>query len=259
MAAPACTRPGTDGRRGRSRRGRARRPRRRGRETGVPPEMTPPPTPVPSVSITRSSTPRPAPARHSPIAAAFASLSSPTGSPKRSRMWSRSGEVCERQVDAARRRRRAPGRSATATPKPTAATDVVEQLGDRGLELGEDVLLRVLRGRRARDGARRSRRARRPRRGSSCRRGRLRSHDCRLHSGYRNPPHGRLRGEAVPRLSRRPDEGQGAAASAASARPGGPSAATAAAPARSSSGRRAAAVSGSAGRGAAGRSSRFSA
>src|SRR5205814_10456884 len=36
----------------------------------------------------------------------------------------------------------------------------------------------------------------------------------RLHSGYRNPPHGRLRGEAVSRLSRRPDEGQGAAAAA---------------------------------------------
>src|SRR2546430_16222861 len=41
----------------------------------------------------------------------------------------------------------------------------------------------------------------------------------RLHSGYRNPPHGRLRGEAVSRLSRRPDERQGAAAAA---RTGGP-------------------------------------
>src|SRR5206468_4539578 len=41
----------------------------------------------------------------------------------------------------------------------------------------------------------------------------------RLHSGYRNPPHGRLRGEAVSRLSRRPDERQGATAAA---RTGGP-------------------------------------
>src|SRR5947209_2786421 len=31
-------------------------------------------------------------------------------------------------------------------------------------------------------------------------------------SGYRNPPDGRLRGEAVPRLSRRTAEGEGAAA-----------------------------------------------
>src|SRR5579864_4145032 len=30
-------------------------------------------------------------------------------------------------------------------------------------------------------------------------------------SGYRNPPHGRLRGEAVPCLSRRTPEGEGAA------------------------------------------------
>src|SRR5438552_5746120 len=41
----------------------------------------------------------------------------------------------------------------------------------------------------------------------------------RLHSGYRNPPHVRLRGEAVPRLSRRQGEGEGAAAAA---RAGGP-------------------------------------
>ena len=41
----------------------------------------------------------------------------------------------------------------------------------------------------------------------------------RMHSGYRNPPHGRLRGEAVSRLPRRPDEGQSAAAAA---RAGGP-------------------------------------
>ena len=60
---------------------------------GAPAETTPPPQPVPRVSITRSSTPRPAPARHSPIAAAFASLSNPTGRPNRSRMWSRSGAL----------------------------------------------------------------------------------------------------------------------------------------------------------------------
>ena len=41
-----------------------------------PSRIRPPPTPVPSVSITTSRAPRAAPARHSPIAAAFASLSS---------------------------------------------------------------------------------------------------------------------------------------------------------------------------------------
>src|SRR3954451_12646312 len=67
-------------------------PARRAPEKGGPQEIPPPPRPVPSVSITMSSTPRPAPARHSPIAAELASLSRPTGSPKRSDMCSRSGK-----------------------------------------------------------------------------------------------------------------------------------------------------------------------
>ena len=46
--------------------------------------MSPPPTPVPSVSMIRSRAPRPAPACHSPIAAALASFSIAQGSPNRS-------------------------------------------------------------------------------------------------------------------------------------------------------------------------------
>src|SRR5437764_231196 len=51
--------------------------------------MRPPPTPVPRVSITTSCAPWAAPIFHSAIAAAFASLSIPTGRPKRSLIRSR--------------------------------------------------------------------------------------------------------------------------------------------------------------------------
>src|SRR5205823_8876173 len=88
---------------------------------------------------------------------------------------------------------------------------LVEQLGDGGLELGENVLLRVLRAGPlvtadddpvAVDDP-----------GEDLRAAEIHSDRmARLHSGYRNPPHGRLRGEAVSRLSRRPDERQGATA-----------------------------------------------
>src|SRR5215470_2732501 len=94
---------------------------------------------------------------------------------------------------------------------------VVDQLGHGGLQLGEYAVLRVLRGRTfvptddaavAGDDP-----------GEDLRAPEVHSDRmARLHSGYRNPPHGRLRGEAVSRLPRRPDERQGAAAAA---RPGG--------------------------------------
>ena len=180
---------------------------------GLPPEMTPPPTPVPSVSMTRSSSPRPAPARHSPIAAAFASLSSPTGMPNRSLHPVAERRVLERHVDGAdddaallvdRRR----GAEADGGDR------IVQQLGDRGLELGEDVLLRVVRCRAlvpADDAPVAGNDAGKDLRAAEVHSDRM----ARLHSGYRKPPHGRLRGEAVPRLPRRPDEGEGAARAAA--------------------------------------------
>ena len=62
-------------------------------------EITPPPRPVPSVSITRSSTPRAAPARHSAIAAAFASLSRPTGTAEALGHVVAEREVVKRKVD----------------------------------------------------------------------------------------------------------------------------------------------------------------
>src|SRR2546423_4420171 len=56
---------------------------------GLPSGISPPPTPVPSVSMTMWRVPRPAPWAHSASVAAFASLSIPTGRPKRSRIQAR--------------------------------------------------------------------------------------------------------------------------------------------------------------------------
>src|SRR3954463_8342400 len=88
----------------------------------LPPEITPPPTPVPSVSMTTSSSPRPAPALHSPIAAALASLSSPTGMPKRSCIRSRSGAFSSGRLT---QRTTTPcsWSIGDGTPKPTAPTE----------------------------------------------------------------------------------------------------------------------------------------
>ena len=102
-------------------------------------------------------------------------------------------------------------------PKPDRRDGLVHQLRDRGLELGEELLLRVQRRRPLVAPDDSSRPARRRRRGSSSRRGRRRSHGPLCTVGTVIPPHGRPRREAVPRLPRRPDEGKGAAAAA---RPG---------------------------------------
>ena len=140
------------------------------------PVTTPPPTPVPSVSMTIvARCPRPAPARHSANAAAFASLSTPTGRPSRSAHPVAEVEVVERDVD--RRQTRAPcaGRSRDGTPNPTAATSGVRQLARRTVSTSrEQGLLRLDAASGARAGARPRRRGRRGRRGSSSRRGRPR-------------------------------------------------------------------------------------
>ena len=91
---------------------------------GRPPRIRPPPTPVPSVSMTHVRRPAPAPAFHSPIAAAVASLSIPTGSPMP--LLRPRAEVDARRAGRSPtppRARRA-GRSAKGCPNPSAATSV---------------------------------------------------------------------------------------------------------------------------------------
>ena len=88
--------------------------------TSCPPMTIAPPMPVPRVSITASSTPAAAPARCSASSAAFASLSTHTGTPRRSAMTSRnrtprSGRctvLCTTPVV---------GSTSEGTPKPTPA------------------------------------------------------------------------------------------------------------------------------------------
>ena len=100
------TGPGRAGRPRRSPCGRARRPRRRGRGRGVPSSTRPPPIPVPIVRPTTSSAPRPRRTAVPRASATLPSLSMKTGSPSRSRMTSRKGEVGDREVD---RNHRHPG------------------------------------------------------------------------------------------------------------------------------------------------------
>jgi hypothetical protein len=120
--------------------------------------------------------------------------------------------VLERQVDAAHddaaslvdRRRRA---------EPDGVHRIVDQLGDGSLELAEHVRLRVLRSRPlvpAHDVALAIDDPGEDLRAPEVYSDRM----ARLHSGYRNPPHGRSWREAVSRLSRRPDEGEGATCAA---------------------------------------------
>ena len=119
--------PGTAARRRRRRCGRARPPPPRAPRTSRPSTTRPPPIPVPIVSMTAFAAPRAAPKRHSASIAAFASLSTTTGSAERARPAGRG----------TRRRRAAGGCSRSATPvagstrhgipKPTASTS----LGDR--------------------------------------------------------------------------------------------------------------------------------
>ena len=122
---------------------------------------------------------RPAPgarAVHSASAAAFASLSIPTGSPKRSDMRVAESSARERDVDRAERDARCAGRSATAArSRPRRTPSVVEQRSTALVERREQrscepVGVGVSR---ALDAPRR--RGRRRRRGSSSRRGRRRS------------------------------------------------------------------------------------
>ena len=89
---------------------------------GLPPMIAPPPRPVPRVSISRSSTPRPAPTRHSAIAAAFASLSSPTGQAEALATWVAERDVVEREVDRVVRSRPRRWSIGEGTPKPIATT-----------------------------------------------------------------------------------------------------------------------------------------
>src|SRR6266516_5066166 len=87
---------------------------------GFPSRIRPPPTPVPRVSITTYRAPRAAPACHSPIVAAFASLSIPTGTPWRSRIRSRKSTPASGMFTEATAR---PDRWSTrdGIPKPSAA------------------------------------------------------------------------------------------------------------------------------------------
>ena len=168
--------------------------------------MTPPPSPVPTVSIARSSIPRPAPLRHSPIVAAFASLSIPLGSflplgHAITEVESRKREV--HPLD----RAAGPLVDGDGIPNPTAAI----RSSSSSATAASSPSRRLVRS----CGV-----------GLSWRRSlALRSHElgqdlgpAEVHpdhvpapygEGYRNPPDGRLRGEAVSRLSRGPHEGQG--------------------------------------------------
>ena len=85
--------PGTAARRRRRRCGRARPAAPRAPRTSRPSTRSPPPMPVPSVSMTASRAPRAAPQRHSASIAALASLSTTTGSPRRSASRSRNGDA----------------------------------------------------------------------------------------------------------------------------------------------------------------------
>src|SRR5579864_3802307 len=177
---------------------------------GLPLEMTPPPSPVPSVTITISSTPRPTPARHSPIPAAFASLSRPTGSLKRLLMWSRSGKSVSGRLThwTTTPRRWSIG---DGTPNPIAAISGVISSATTASSSRTTVSW-------ASWGVARSwRRTTSP----SCVTTPARifvpprstpiACVALMVCGYRNPSNGRLRGEAVPRLQGRPNEGKGAA------------------------------------------------
>src|SRR5579884_938108 len=177
---------------------------------GRPPEITPPPSPVPSVSITRSSTPRPTPARHSPIAAAFASLSSPTARPKRFAMCSRSAKSARGRFTHSTTTPAA--RSiGDGIPKPTAPTSSVSSSSTAASSSATTEDCESC-------GVGRSwRRTTRP----SCATTPARifvpptstpiACVALISSGYRNPPNGRRR-QAVPRLQGRPHQGKGAAA-----------------------------------------------
>src|SRR5437763_4862575 len=177
---------------------------------GRPLAITPPPSPVPIVSITTFSTPRAAPACHSPIAAAFASLSSPAGRPNRRAIQSRSGKSARGRFthSTTTPRRWSIGEGA---PKPTAPTSsprssATATSSSRRTESCESCGV-----------ARSCRRSTRPSRATTPARifvpPRSTPIACvaLMPSGYRNPPNGRLRREAVPRLQGRPRERQGAA------------------------------------------------
>ena len=85
--------------------------------------------------------PRPAPARHSAIAAAFPSLSIATGSPSRSRITSRNGTSVRAGCSPSRSRCPARWSIRDGIPNPTATDALVEQLPDGGLEPVEERLL----------------------------------------------------------------------------------------------------------------------
>src|SRR5579862_3647933 len=184
---------------------------------GRPFRMSPPPHPVPSVSMTTSVAPRAAPARHSALQAAFASLSRPIGRPCRSAMRSRKSMFASGVVTAGKTR---PLRWSIGAgiPRPMAAT-VSSRSSSMAASSSSSSSSCV-------SGVARSwRRSTSPSRVTTPARifvpPRSTPIACvpLMMSGYRNAPDGHPWREAVPRLQGWSPEGKGAASRPRGARP----------------------------------------